>query len=115
MSKYHSVKSVVDNITFDSRREANRYCELKLLERAGEIRNLQRQVRFELAPPVRLATGRMKPAIRYFADFTYNDLKHDGVLVVEDVKSLPTAEKEVFRLKLHLLKWRHGIDVRLVR
>lgn len=116
MSKYHNVKSAVDGIVFDSKREANRWCELRLLERAGEISDLQRQVRFELAPAVRIgASGRMKPSLRFYADFTYTDLKHGGALVVEDVKSEPTAEKEAFRIKLHLMKSIHGIDVQLVR
>lgn len=115
MSKYHNVKSTVDGIEFASKREANRWCELRLLQRAGEIKDLQRQVRFELAPPVRIgATGRMKPALRYLADFSYLDMKL-GQRVVEDVKSAPTAEKEAFRIKLHLMKSIHGIDVRLVK
>jgi hypothetical protein len=115
MSKYHAVKTTVDGILFDSKREANRYCELRLLEKAGDIKNLQRQVRFELAPPVKLSgSTRTKPAIRFYADFAYTDLKHGGALIVEDVKSTPTAEKEAFRIKLHLMKSIHNIDVQLV-
>lgn len=113
-SKYHSIKSTVDGITFDSRREANRWCELKLLQRAGAICDLQRQVRFVLAPPVRVgASSRMKPALRFLADFTYRDVQLDET-VVEDVKSEPTATKEAFRIKLHLMKSVHGIDVQIV-
>ena len=50
MSKYHSRKITIDGVTFDSKKEYNRYCELKLLERAGEIAELKRQVKFTLIP-----------------------------------------------------------------
>ena len=50
MSKYHSRKVQIENIVFDSQKEAQRYCELKLLEKKGEISQLQRQVPFELIP-----------------------------------------------------------------
>ncbi len=49
-SKYKAKKIIVDGITFDSKKEANHYCELKLLERAGKIKNLQLQVPYELIP-----------------------------------------------------------------
>jgi hypothetical protein len=51
MSKYKAKKTVVDGITFDSQKEAQRWCELRLLEKAGVIKNLQRQVPFEIIPP----------------------------------------------------------------
>jgi hypothetical protein len=115
MTKYHNVKTTVEGIEFDSRAEANRYAELRLMEKAGEIRELRRQVTFVLAPAIRVVTStRTKPALRYIADFTYLDLKHDRY-VVEDVKSAPTAQKEAFRIKLHLMKSVHGIDVHLVK
>ena len=51
MSKYHSKKITIDGMTFDSQKEYKRWCELRLLEKAGEITNLQRQVPFEVIPP----------------------------------------------------------------
>lgn len=107
MSKYGNRKTIVDGITFDSKAEAKRYSVLKLLERAGEITDLQRQVKFELAPPVRLG-GRGRPALRYIADFVY---QQDGQQVVEDVKGVITA---AFRIKRHLMKAIHGIEIREV-
>jgi hypothetical protein len=115
-SKYLNKKCRLDGYLFDSLREASRWSELRLLERAGEINHLERQVVYVLAPPVRLPPdNRQKPALRYVADFRYVDLKHGGETVVEDVKSSITAEKEAFRIKLHLMKSVHDIDVRLVR
>ncbi len=109
-SKYKAIRTTVDGVTFDSKREARRYQELKLLERGGEIRGLERQISYELAPPVRLdGESRLKPALRYVADFRYWDFRIHGV-VVEDAKGM---ESPVSRIKRHLMKSVHGIDVRL--
>lgn len=111
MSKYLAKKTEVDGIKFDSQAEARRYVNLRNLEIAGHIRGLQLQPVFELAPAVRLrGEGRKKPAIRYIADFSY--ITQHGRAVVEDVKGAITP---VFRLKLHLMKTVHGIDVEIVK
>ena len=68
MNKYHAKKVTVDGIEFDSRREANRFAELKLMERAGMITDLKRQEEFELIPKC----GKERPA-KYHADFSYID------------------------------------------
>lgn len=107
MSKYGNRKTVVDSIEFDSKAEANRWFMLKVLERAGLISDLQRQVKFELAPPVRIG-GRGRPALRYFADFVY---LQDGQRVVEDVKGKLT---EGYRIKRHLMKAIHDIEIKEV-
>lgn len=107
MSKYSNQKTVFDGITFDSKAEARRFCVLKALERAGEISDLQRQVAFVLAPPVRIG-GRGRPAMKYIADFVY---LQGGQQVVEDVKGVRTA---VFILKRHLMKSVHNIEIREV-
>lgn len=86
---------------FDSQKEYRRWCELKLLERAGKISNLKRQVEFELIPKM----GRLR-AIKYIADFVY---LQDGQQVVEDVKGGPKTR--VYMLKWRLMHWRHGIEV----
>lgn len=93
-SKYHNKKTTVDGITFDSRREADRYCELKLLLMAGLISDLKLQVPFELVP--KSSKGR---AIKYIADFVYTDNK-TGETVIEDVKGIKTA---VYKLKKRLM------------
>lgn len=105
--KYGNKKTERFGIVFDSKREAERYCALVMLERAGQITDLQRQVAFVLAPPVKLA-GRTKPALRYVADFVYTER---GNRVVEDAKGVRT---EAYRIKRHLLMSVHGIEIREV-
>jgi len=104
-SKYKNIKTEVDGIKFDSRKEARRYSELKLLLRAGEIFDLERQIRFQLIEPMRI-NGKHERAICYVADFRYTD-KH-GKTFVEDVKGIAT---DVFKIKYRLMKQVHGIEV----
>lgn len=109
-SKYNAVKLEKDGMIFDSKKEYGRYIELTAQMQRGEIQDLRCQVKFELAPKVKIVgEKRAKPALRYFADFTY--LK-DGKLIVEDVKSAATRKLASFRNKKHLMKTVHGIDVR---
>lgn len=104
-SKYHAHKTVVDGITFDSRREARRYQELKLMERAGAIRDLQRQVRFELIPAFDVDGRHYRPTT-YVADFVYVE---GGREIVEDCKGFRT---DVYRLKRKLFAHRYGVSIR---
>lgn len=83
-SKYHAKKTDINGITFDSAKEARRYLDLKLLERCGDISNLERQVRYELLPK----NGHER-AVYYVCDFRYNE---NGKLVVEDVKGVRTRD-----------------------
>ena len=107
--KFNNRKVELDGLAFDSKKEARRYNDLKLLCRAGEISDLKTQVYFELAPKVKLwGETRTKSAIRYVADFTY--IK-DGQLIIEDVKSAITKDQAVFRMKKHLMKTVLGLDV----
>lgn len=107
--KYRNAKVVQDGITHDSSKEAKRWDMLRQLEQAGTITYLHRQVSFELAPAVRLAgEAKKKPALRYFADFTY---MRDGVLVIEDTKSRPTRKLAAYRIKKHLMKSVLGLDI----
>lgn len=123
-NKYHNKKITVDNITFDSKREYNRYCELKLLEKAGEISNLRRQVKFVLIPAQyektseRYARGRKKGELKqgrlierecaYMADFVYID---HGEKVVEDTKGMRTKE---YIIKRKLMLQKYGIRIKEV-
>lgn len=112
-SKYRNRKTVLDGITFDSKREAARYQELKALAARGVIEDFRHQAPFVLAPGVRFSDEkRAKPALRYVADFAY---KLDGRLVVEDVKSKVTAGAAAYRIKRHLMLAVHGIEVKEVR
>lgn len=105
-SKYHARKTVVDGITFDSRREAKRYGELKLLERAGAIKGLRRQVRYELIPAFDAGGKHYRPT-SYVADFVYTDVK-SGKEIVEDVKGVRT---DVYRLKSKMFAHKFGVAI----
>ena len=106
MNKYGAKKTVRDGITFDSKHEAERYEELKLLQRFGEIRDLQLQVPFELIPS-QIENGKcVERAVKYIADFVYFD--KNGNLVVEDAKGMKT---ELYRLKKKLMRYFKGIEI----
>ena len=99
----------LDSFTFDSQKEARRYTELKLLVRVGEISELELQKSFVLAESVKFNNEpRAKPAIRYVADFAYME---NGVMIVEDVKSKATKSLPVYRIKKHLMKSVHDIEI----
>lgn len=100
-SKYHAKKTVVDGITFDSKREADRYLVLKSMEEDGAIEDLRRQVRYELIPAFDVDGRHCRP-VYYVADFVYVE---DGKEVVEDVKGMRT---DVYRLKSKLFARRYG-------
>jgi len=110
MNKYNARKVMIDGITFDSQREAARYQELKLLERAGEITWLEVHPSFELLPCFAY-NGKRERATHYEADFQY---QQNGKVIVEDVKGIST---EAFRLKRKMFLFVHGdkYDFRIVR
>ena len=105
MSKYHSKKTYVNGIEFDSRKEARRYTDLSLLERAGIISELQRQVKFELLPSQRIDGKVVERPVSYVADFVY---KKDGETVVEDTKGVKTKD---YIIKRKLMLYIHGIRI----
>ena len=121
-SKYHSIATCIDGISFDSRKEARRYQELKLLEKAGRISNLEMQVPFELVPAQygeceEIYTkgahkGECKrgacieKAVTYKADFMYIE---DGKIVVEDTKGVKTKD---YIIKRKLMLYVHGIRIK---
>ena len=123
-NKYGSKKIIVDGITFDSKKEARRFQELKLLEKAGEIKHLQRQVKYILIPAQREFTneiytkGRNKGCFKkgkllerevaYIADFDYWE---NGKHIVEDTKGFKTKD---YILKRKLMLFIHGIKIREV-
>ena len=102
--KYNNTKIRVDGRLFDSKAEAARWQELQLLERAGEITELERQVEYELIPK-----QKGERAAKYVADFRYVD--HEGKTVVEDTKGVKTP---VWIIKRKLMLRVHGIRVREV-
>ena len=99
-SKYHAKKTVVEGITFDSKKEAKRYMELKAMEKVGSIQNLQLQVPFVL-----IEKSKYGRSIKYVADFVYNK---NGSKIVEDVKGVKTP---VYKLKKRIMAEKYGIIV----
>lgn len=98
--KYGNTPTVVDGIRFASKKEAKRYGELKLLEKVGEIADLELQPKFPLVVNgVKVCT--------YIGDFRYRNVRQDQV-IVEDAKGVRT---DVFIIKSKLTKAVHGVDV----
>lgn len=120
--KYNNKKIEVDGMTFDSKKEANRYKELSLLQKAGEISGLQTQVRYVLIPSQREVSdevytrgenkGKYKPGkllereCTYVADFVYYK---DGKVIVEDTKGFRTKE---YIIKRKLMLYVHHIRIK---
>ncbi|GAB00772.1 MULTISPECIES: DUF1064 domain-containing protein [Acinetobacter] len=112
-NKFNAQKVELDGMTFDSKKEHKRYIELKAMQQRGEIFELEHHTKFELAPKIKLeGEKRAKPALRYFADFTYYNIT--GEYIVEDVKSAATRKLASYRNKKHLMKTVFNIDVREV-
>ena len=110
MSKYNAQKTTVDGITYDSRKEAQRAQELRLMLRAGIISDLREQVPYELIPAQKNEYGKVvERAVIYKADFVYDD--ENGKTVVEDVKGVRTKE---FVIKRKLMLYEYGIRIREV-
>jgi hypothetical protein len=98
--KYKNEPTVVDGISFASKKEAQRYSELRLLEKAGAISELELQPRFPLT--VFSADGRPAKIATYVADFRYYEHTNRGKsVIVEDTKGMPTP---VFKLKRKLFE-----------
>jgi hypothetical protein len=104
--KYHNKPCEVDGEKYRSQREMRRHQELRLLERAGQITDLRREVPFPLAPAAKIL-GRMRPALRYFADFTYYE-SGKAQMTIEDCKGVRTT---AYNIKRHLMKSIHGLDI----
>lgn len=106
--KYGNKYVIVGSERFDSMREAKRYQVLRQMQLLGRIIGLERQVTYVLAPSVKIAgEKRARPALRLKVDFRYVE---NGQTVVEDAKGFSDTS---FRIRQHLMKAIHGIDVRL--
>lgn len=132
MRKYRNRKITVSGVTFDSKKEYERWLELNFLQKAGKITDLQRQVKFELIPGQyrTVETGErykkndlargiragdpktkevtLEQSCDYIADFVYRE---NGRQVVEDTKGVRTAD---YVIKRKLMLWVHGIKIREV-
>ena len=107
-SKYGNRKVSFNGMVFDSQKEFNRYGELMLLQRAGRINDLQRQVPYLLRPTQKDGRGRVIcRETKYIADFVYFDRDRNR-WVVEDVNGVKT---EVYRIQKKLMFLQHGLLV----
>ena len=98
-NKYNAKKCVCDGEVFDSTKEMHRYQKLKLLEKAGEIQNLRRQVKYVLIPSQHIDGKVVEREVAYKADFVY---EADGETVVEDAKGVKTTDY-IIKRKMMLL------------
>lgn len=122
-SKYGNKKAKANGRVFDSRTERSRYYTLQVLEKAGEISDLRMQVPFEIIPAVyekvekqlktkvKIVDRCVQRATHYIADFVYTD--KDGNMVVEDVKGSSSILTPEFRLKMKLMRYVHGIQIKI--
>ena len=101
-NKYKNTKVVIDGHTFDSKKEAKRYSELKLMQKAGIIKDLELQPKFLLQPKFKL-NNKTERAIYYIADFRY---RRGDKTIIEDVKGTRT---EIFKLKRKLFLYKYVV------
>lgn len=105
-NKYHNKKVVYHGIKFDSKKEAQRYVELKWLEKTNQIKELELQKKFELQPSYK-KNGKTIRSINYYADFYYYDIIK-GEYIVEDTKGLRT---EVYKIKKKLFEYKYDMTI----
>lgn len=105
-SKHRNIKVTTEEGVFDSKKEHRRWCDLKLMQQAGEIRDLKRQVDFPM-----VVNGQL--VCTYRADATYVETS-TGEFIVEDVKSPTTRKEPVYRIKAKLAAAIHNIKIREV-
>lgn len=102
-SKYGNQKVELDGHKFDSKKEARRYAELKLMEKAGEIKDLELQKPYVIQPSFFDRNGKRQTAIKYIADFVY--VNKGGETIIEDVKSPATRKDKVYRMKKKMMAY----------
>lgn len=105
-SKYHNEKVTINGEVFDSKKEARRYQFLLLLQKAGQINNLKRQVKYVLVPVQYIGGKCVERAVTYTSDFEYD--KPTGEHIVEDCKGYRT---DVYKLKKKLMLHKFGIRI----
>ena len=109
-NKYRNIKTAVDGITFDSKKEADYYCQLKILKRAGEIKDFGLQQKYELQPSFE-KNGTNYRAIAYVADFVITNL--DGTTEVIDTKGVETKD---FKIKKKLFEYKYkDLELKIIK
>ena len=107
-NKYKNKKTIIDGIEFDSKAEAKRFCELRLLEKARKIKDLTLQPCFILQSSFK-KNGKTYRKIEYIADFQYEE---NGKVIVEDVKGMKTKE---FQIKRKLFEYKYpDLEIKIV-
>lgn len=101
MNKYYNKKITIDGIEFDSKKEGNYYLKLKMLEKAGKIKDLRLQVKYELLPNFKFNNKTIR-SINYIADFVYYDIEQAKEIIV-DTKGYRT---EVYKLKKKMMMYK---------
>lgn len=109
-NKYKAKRTVVNGVSFQSKKEARRWNTLLLLQEAGEIMNLQRQVKYVLIPTQRIDGKVVERECSYVADFVYSD-RISGETVVEDTKGIKTRD---YIIKRKLMLHKYGIRIKEV-
>lgn len=119
-NKYHAHMTKVGDEVFHSRKELRRYEELCLLEKAGKIKNLRREVKYILLPAQRETIWKngkprqgkcIEREVSYIADFVYEE---NGQTIVEDVKGGSATKTDTYVIKRKLMLYVHGIRIREV-
>jgi hypothetical protein len=105
-NKYRNKKVVIDGIKFDSKKEGDRYLQLRLMEDTDYIKDLELQKKFELIPKYEI-NGRKVRAMNYICDFYYFDILNNRY-VVEDVKGMKT---QVYKLKKKMFEYKYKIEI----
>lgn len=106
MNKYHNKKVFYGDILFASKKECNYFYKLKLMENTGMIKNLKRQVPFELIPTHKI-NNRTVRKMQYIADFTYITT-NDNKLHIVDTKGYRT---EVYKLKKKIFEYKYKMEI----
>lgn len=110
-NKYSNEKIIVDGIEFDSKLEARRWQQLNLLQKAGNIKDLRRQIKFELQPSY-IKNDKVIQSINYVADFVYYDL-NKRQFIIEDTKGYKT---EIYKLKKKILEYKYPeLEIKEIR
>lgn len=104
-SKYRSIKVEFDGIMFSSKKEKNKYVELKLLEKQGLIRDLKLQPKFELQPKF-IKDGKTIRSINYVSDFTFYDVELSKQIII-DVKASKLFLTDIYKLKRKMFNYRY--------
>ncbi len=102
-NKYHAQKTIVNNVVYDSKKESKRALELEYLERIGQIKDLQKQVRFILQEDYVNNEGKKIRPVSYIADYVYSQ---NGQKIVEDCKS-PATRTPVYLLKKKIFMYKY--------